>query len=68
MRKALHPEEIEERRSYFQRIWRDRFVNRVSRLPAYHQGTVHDLLKEAFRAGATFERRKQEPMQTGGMD
>ncbi len=64
----LHPDEIEERRSYFQRIWRDRFVAKVLRMPAQHQGAVHDLVKEAFRAGATYERRKTEPMQTGGMD
>lgn len=65
---GLHPEEIEERRLAFERIWRNRFVVAVSRMPASVQGDVHDMLKEAFRAGSVFERRKAEPTQLGGID
>lgn len=49
----LHPEVIEERKSYFQRIWRERFLDQVAKLPANQQQAVHELLKQAFKAGTT---------------
>lgn len=65
---TLHPEEIAERKVAWQRIWRERYVDNVSRMPANVQGEVHELLKAAFKAGSTWERRKHEPERLGGID
>ena len=62
----LHPEEIEERKEAFQRVWRQRFRGEVALLPPIHQGRVHELLKRSFYAGTNFERRKHEPVRLGG--
>jgi hypothetical protein len=62
----LHPEEIEERKEAFQRVWRKRFLDEVALLPPTHQGRVHELLKRSFYAGTNFERRKNDPVRLGG--
>jgi hypothetical protein len=66
MADQLHPDDIEERKEAFQRVWRRRFLDEVALLPPTHQGRVHELLKRSFYAGSNFERRRQEPTRLGG--
>jgi len=66
--RRLHPEEIAERKAAWQRLWRERFIDRVCELPANVQGTVHELMKATFKAGTTWERKRHEPEELGGMD
>lgn len=68
MTRPLHPEEIAERKVAWQRIWRERFLDQACTLPANVQGTVHELLKAAFKAGTTWERKRHEPESLGGVD
>ena len=68
MARPLHPEEIAERKAGWNRIWRERFLDDVCTLPANLQGRVHELMKASFKAGTTWERRKHEPDQLGGID
>lgn len=68
MSRPLHPEEIAERKAAWQRLWRERFIEDVGELPPCHQGRVHELMKAAFKAGTTWERKKHEPERLGGVD
>ena len=65
---SMHPEEVEERKAAFQKLWREKFLDRVRLIRPCYQGEVHDLLKRAFYDGSNYERRKNEPMRVGGMD
>ena len=64
----MHEFDIEERKAAFQAVWRQKFVDDVSRIPPNLQGMVHELIKRAFNAGTNWERRKHEPTQIGGND
>jgi hypothetical protein len=54
----LHPEEIEERKAAFQKLWRERLMATVDQFPPHLQGIAHDMLKRSFKAGSNYERRK----------
>lgn len=62
----MHPEEVEERKTAFQKFWRDRAQPEVSKMRPIYQGIIHTLLKRAFYAGTNWERKKNEPISTGG--
>lgn len=64
----LHPEEIDERKTAFQRFWRRKALPEVAKVRPVYQGVVHALVKMAFNAGANFERCKHEPERLGGLD
>jgi hypothetical protein len=68
-RRDLTEEEIESRKTGWQRLWRKRFLDEVCLMPAHHQGRVNEMLKRAFYEGTNYERRRLlEPMQVGGID
>lgn len=65
---TMHPEDVEERKAAFQKLWRDRFLATVSQMHPCYQGMVHDMLKRAFYDGSNYERKRAEPVRVGGLD
>jgi hypothetical protein len=65
---TMHPEEVQERKAAWNRLWRERYLDEVALMPPKHQGRIHELMKLAFNAGTTWERRKHEPARLGGVD
>lgn len=60
------PEDIEERRTAFNELWRREFADEVMLFRTMYHGRIHDMLKTAFYKGTNWERRKHEPTSVGG--
>lgn len=63
---SMHPEDVEERRQAFLKLWREKYLDKVKVIRPCYQGDVHEMLKRAFYDGSNFERKKNAPINVGG--